>query len=475
MAETSVGGGRSAGLSTTTVSPGGGLDAVLDRWGRGDQVEVELALEALADDLHVQQPEEPAAEPEPERARGLGLVGERAVVEAQLLEGVAQVVELVAVDRVEPAEHHRLGFLVALERFGRGAGQLGDGLARACLADVLDAGDEIADLARAQGRHRRGDRPSHADLERFVGGAGVHELELRPGAELTVHHPHRGHHAAVLVEVRVEDQRLERRVEFADGRRDALDDGVEQVAHTLAGLGGDPQDLIGRQPEDPFDLLGVGVGIGRGQVDLVEAGDDLEVVLERQIAVGQGLGLDALAGVDDEDHSLAGGERARHLVAEVDVARRVDEVDDVVAVVEVHRLQLDGDAPLALEVHRVEVLLAHVTGVDGAADLEDAIRERRLAVVDVGDDRQVADSGEFGHIGPSGRPATLPTHDWNPVTRARSTSPSASPAAPRSGGRARGRQGLERARQCGVRSTAPEVTRPTSAPSRRATTVTLPR
>ena len=41
-----------------------------------------------------------------------------------------------------------------------------------------------------------------------------------------------------------------------------------------------------------------------------------------------------------------------------------------------------------LEVHGVEVLLTHVAGVDGAAQLEDAVGERALAVVDVGDDRQ---------------------------------------------------------------------------------------
>ena len=38
-----------------------------------------------------------------------------------------------------------------------------------------------------------------------------------------------------------------------------------------------------------------------------------------------------------------------------------------------HVLGLDRDAPLALEVHRVEVLRAHVAGVDGAGELEDAV------------------------------------------------------------------------------------------------------
>ena len=76
----------------------------------------------------------------------------RGVVEPQLLEGLPQVGEVVAVDRVQPAEHHRLGVLVALERLRRRAGGLGDRLAAAGLADVLDAGDEVADLARAEAR-----------------------------------------------------------------------------------------------------------------------------------------------------------------------------------------------------------------------------------------------------------------------------------------------------------------------------------
>jgi hypothetical protein len=53
---------------------------------------------------------------------------------------------------------------------------------------------------------------------------------------------------AVLVEVRVEDQGLQRRVGSPTGRRDALDDGVEQLGDALAGLGADAQDLLGGMP-----------------------------------------------------------------------------------------------------------------------------------------------------------------------------------------------------------------------------------
>ena len=60
-------------------------------------------------------------------------------------------------------------------------------------------------------------------------------------------------------------------------------------------------------------------------------------------------------------------------------------------VLDPHRLGLDRDPALALELHRVEHLGPHFLRVDGAGELEDPVGERRLAVVDVGDDREVAD------------------------------------------------------------------------------------
>ena len=55
----------------------------------------------------------------------------------------------------------------------------------------------------------------------------------------------------------------------------------------------------------------------------------VQVVLEGEIEVGQRLRLDALGGVDEQHRALAGSEGARHLIGEVDVAGRVDHVQDV--------------------------------------------------------------------------------------------------------------------------------------------------
>ena len=216
-------------------------------------------------------------------------------------------------------------------------------------------------------------------------------------AEGAVDHPHVGDHAAVLVELGVEDQRPGRRLRLALRRRDALDDRLQHLDHAVAGLGRDPQRFLGVAAEQVGDLGRDPVRLGAGQVDLVDHRDQLQAVLDRQVGVGDGLGLDPLGGVDDQQRPLAGGEAARDLVGEVDVAGRVDQVQVVGLavggpVLDPHRLRLDRDPALALEVHRVEHLRLHFLRVDGAGDLEDAVGQGRLAVVDVGDDREVADA-----------------------------------------------------------------------------------
>ena len=110
--------GMSAGLCSSISSPSVMRELVDDRRRGRDQVEVELALQPLLDDLEVQQAEEAAAEAEAERGRGLHLVGEAGVVEAQLAHRGAQVLELGGVDREEAAEHHRLRRLEAGQRLG---------------------------------------------------------------------------------------------------------------------------------------------------------------------------------------------------------------------------------------------------------------------------------------------------------------------------------------------------------------------
>ena len=82
-------------------------------------------------------------------------------------------------------------------------------------------------------------------------------------------------------------------------------------------------------PQQVRDLGGDLIGAGARQVDLVQHRDQLQAGVDRRVGVGDGLGLDALGGVDDQQRALAGGEAARDLVGEVDVTGRVDQVQVV--------------------------------------------------------------------------------------------------------------------------------------------------
>ena len=143
-------------------------------------------------------------------------------------------------------------------------------------------------------------------------------------------------------------------------------------------------------------------GCALGKIDLVDDGDDLEIVLDREVGVGERLRFDALRGIDEEQRAFARGERARDLVTEIDVAGSVDQVQHiglavVGRVVEPNRMRFDRDAALALEIHAVEHLRFHLARLQRPGELEKAVGQRRLAVIDVRDDREVTDVLLVGH------------------------------------------------------------------------------
>ncbi len=352
----------------------------------------------------MQQAQEAAAEAEAERHRALRLEAERGVVQAQLVDRVAQVLVVLRDHREEAGEDHRLDFLEAGEGVGRRPVGVGDGVADLALGEILDVGEHVADLADAELLDLPGLGVVGAELLDRVDAAGGEELDLLAAPEPAVDDAHQAGDAAVDVVPGVDQQRLERRLGIPLRRRDVGDDALEQLVDAQARLGRDQHRVRGVDADHLLDLLLGAVGVGRGQVDLVDHRQQLEAAVDREVGVGEGLRLDPLRGVDHQQRPLAGGERARHLVGEVDVAGRVDQVEDVGLavlgqVVQAHRARLDGDAALALEVHVVEHLGVHLALGERPGPLEQAVGERRLAVVDVGDDREVADARRRVHAG----------------------------------------------------------------------------
>jgi hypothetical protein len=200
----------------------------------------------------------------------------------------------------------------------------------------------------------------------------------------------------------VHPQRLQGRGGVAGRRRQAGHQRLQHLAHASAGLGRDQQRVAGIQADHVGDLRLDALRLGRRQVDLVQHRHDLVAGLDRVVGVGQRLRLHSLGRVDHQQRALAGGERAADLVGEVDMAGGVHEVQLVGlavlgGVTEAHGLGLDGDAALALQLHRIEHLFAHLALGQAAAGLDQPVGQGRLAVVDMGDDREVADVRQVGH------------------------------------------------------------------------------
>ena len=343
-----------------------GGDAVRNvRHGR-DDVHVELTVEALLDDLHVQQAEETAAEAESERQRALGLESQRGVVEPQLFERRAQVLVLVGLHRVDAREDHRLHVLEARDGLRRRIGHRRDGVADLHVGRGLDARADVAHVARGDALARMHLELQHAHLVGVVLAAGVEELHVVALAQRAVEHAVVGDDAAEGVEHRVEDQRLQRGVHVALRRRHTLHDGFEHLLDALSRLARGEQNLLLAAADQVDHLVLHLVDHGRIHVDLVQHGNDLQVVAERQIEIRYGLGLNALRGIDHQQRTLARGDGARHLVRKIDVSRRVDQVQNVrcavlVLVGNADGLRLDRDAAFALQIHRIEQLILHFT------------------------------------------------------------------------------------------------------------------
>ena len=142
------------------------------------------------------------------------------------------------------------------------------------------------------------------------------------------------------------------------------------------------------------------VGLGIGLVDLVEHHDRTQA--ERQRLRGHELGLRhrAFGCVDQQHHPVDHRQDALHLAAEIGVAGGVDDVDAGALPFDAGGLGEDGDPALAFEVVGVHGALGHgLVGAEGARLFQKLVDKRGLAMVNVRDDRDIAEVHTMGLSG----------------------------------------------------------------------------
>ena len=142
-----------------------------------------------------------------------------------------------------------------------------------------------------------------------------------------------------------------------------------------------------------LDLLERPLEVGADAVHLVDEADARHAVLVGLTPHRLRLRLDARHGVEHRARAVEHAQRALDLGREVDVARRVDDVDLDVAPGAGRRGRRDRDAALLLLLHPVHHrgAFVHLADLVGDAGIEqDALGRRRLAGIDVRHDADVA-------------------------------------------------------------------------------------
>ena len=245
----------------------------------------------------------------------------------QLFERLAQPAVLVRFHRIQPGEHHRLDFLEAGQRLGR---------------RILDAGDRVADLRVGNGLDIREQEPNFAGRQlvardrlgrliaqafHFANRAVRPQLDLLPHAQRAVHHAHQDDHAAVRIEPGIEDQRSQRRIGRALRRGHQVHHRFQHLLDSDALLRAHQDRVLRRKPDHLLDLLANPLGLGRRQIDFVDHRNDFEIVMQRQVRVGERLRFHALRRIHHQQRAFAGLQAARNFVGEIDVAGRVDQVE----------------------------------------------------------------------------------------------------------------------------------------------------
>ena len=119
-------------------------------------------------------------------------------------------------------------------------------------------------------------------------------------------------------------------------------------------------------------------------------------MINGKIQIADCLGLNTLRGIHEQKGALTGGDGAAHLVGEVHVPRRVNEIEDILFSIgrmdipHLDGMALDSDTTLALQIHIIQGLILHLAFADGVGVLQQPVGECAFAVVNVGDNAKIS-------------------------------------------------------------------------------------
>src|SRR5438094_9923519 len=139
--------------------------------------------------------------------------------------------------------------------------------------------------------------------------------------------------AAINVEPGIKKKSLERGIRIAFRRRNTIDNGLEDFFDAVSIFCADQQCVLGIHSDNRIQLFARARNICAGKIDLIDDRQDLEMVIDCKIGVDERLRLHSLRCIHNKKGALASCKASRDFITEVDVAWRIDQIQDVVTAV----------------------------------------------------------------------------------------------------------------------------------------------
>ena len=373
----------------------------IDYAGRcGDQIEIKFPFQPLLDDFHVQKSQETAAEAVSQSLTGFRIVGQGRIVELEFFEGILEVLILGTVCRINPAKDHGHNRTVTGQRFRRRIGIIRDGITHPGIMNVLDGRGDIADIPCLQLLQRFIIRRSGADFHHLKSGPGVHHPDRHAGPYRPGNNSHKADRTPVIVIERIENQCLKRCIRISLRCRHGPDNLLKDFINADPCLGGNQRRLICRKPDDLLNLASHLVRSCAGEINLVDDRQNLQIMLQCHIDVGQCLCLNALCGIHHKQCALTGSQCTADLIGKVHMAGGVNQVQHILfpvsgLVEHPHSLAFNGNPALPLQFHGVKNLLHHFPFLIYPGLFQQTVCQRGFPVVNMCNNTKIANLVHF--------------------------------------------------------------------------------
>ena len=197
-------------------------------------------------------------------------------------------------------------------------------------------------------------------------------------------------HTAIVVEVGVENQSFEFVAITLLRRRNAVDNCIKNLIDVFASFRGNLDDFRFVTAEQIHDFCRDARHVASRQIDLINHRNNFQILLECEINVCERLSLNTLRCIDDKNRAFNSLKTTGNLIRKINVARGVDEIQNMVLPVHVGWRELDSNTLLALKFHAIEELRFHLAFFDCTGHFEHAVRKRRLTMIDMRNDAKIS-------------------------------------------------------------------------------------